>query len=94
MKCGLNSSFSNINFGFGAENSSMKNAKLNFGAVTPPDKLPNVSLRDTISSYEYPKSSMKLGGENTLNAGKVSAGLAFSAMALSLISLLPFIRKH
>lgn len=94
MKCGLNSSFSSVNFGFGTENNSMKNAKLNFGAVTPPDKLPNVSLRDTISSYENPNDTMKLGGTNTLNAGKVSAGLAFSAIALSLISLLPFIRKH
>ncbi len=94
MKCGLNNSFSNINFGFGTESNSMKNTKLNFGAVTPPDKLPNVSLRDTITSYENPQDSMKLGGENSLNAGKVSAGLAFSAMALSLISLLPFIRKH
>ena len=94
MKCGLNSSFSNINFGFGTENNSMKNAKLNFGAVTPPDKLPNVSLRETITSYETPQDSMKLGGENSLNAGKVSAGLAFSAMALSLISILSFIRKH
>lgn len=94
MKCGLNSSFSNINFGSATENTSMKNAKLNLGAVTPPNQLPNVSLRETITSYENPQSVLKQGGGNSFNSGKVSAGLAFSAMALSLISLLPSIRKH
>ena len=95
MKCNFNNFLSSVYFGKNTENDvQIKNEALNMGAVTPPDKLPNVSLKQTINSYENPEDQLKLGGSKPLTAGGVSAGCAFLAMGLSAVSLLPFIRKR
>lgn len=79
----------------------MKNGQLNFGVVAPPDKLPNASLHDTIYPNGEPKktgSSSQMpnfkAGTSKMTAGKASAGCAILGMALSFLSLLPFIRKR
>lgn len=95
MSCGLNNSLSSVYFGQQAGNNPMKNGQLNFGVVVPPDKLPNASIYDSIQSTpkQTPKKEI-IGGGHTMTAGKVSAGCAIGALILSIVSLLPFIRKH
>ena len=98
MKCGLNNSLSSAYFGKKPENNPMKNGQLNFGVVTPPDKLPNGSPFHAFNQApkEAPKAPKKIetGGGKTFTAGKISAICAFGTMILSAVALLPFIRKH
>ena len=67
----------------------------NAGVIVPPDKLPTANVYDIIQKTEKQKpEAVKSKGGRKLTAGRLSAILAFWAMALSLVSLLPFIRKH
>ncbi|MCD8024738.1 MAG: hypothetical protein LUE64_04315 [Candidatus Gastranaerophilales bacterium] len=94
MKCGLNNSLSYLSFGDNTTGNPLKNEQLNFGVVTPPDKLPNASISNAVNSYDTPKKQLQPAGQKTFTAGKISAGAAFLAMGLSVLALLPFIRKH
>lgn len=77
---------------------NMKNGSLSFGVVNPPDKLPTQSLYEAVHSHEYldPNQPFFDGkkSDKSLKAGKVGVGCTIAAMALSALSLLPFIRKH
>lgn len=93
MNCISNSAFNNTYFG--KKNTPEQiDAPLNIGVVSPPNTLPNASLynmtRDEINTLPY----KKLTGGKKFDAGKLSAVLAFSSIALAAISFLPFIRKR
>lgn len=96
MKCGLINSLPGIYFKANAsDNANMKNEALNFGVVAPPNQLPNASLYDTVYSQnaQSSKNLVQAGGKKTLTAGKLSAGLGFGAMILSVVSLLLTVAK-
>ena len=72
-----------------------KEQAANANVIVPPDKLPTANVYDIIQKTEKQKpEKTKTTGGTKLTAGKVSALFAFWAMALSVVSLLPFIRKH
>ena len=84
--------------GYGASPVFLKKDKpagnnLNIGVVSPPDKLPNASLYASTYGAKQPAYKQSEKGSK-LNAGKLSAMFAFGTMALSLLSLFPFIRKR
>lgn len=68
-------------------------APLNIGVVTPPNALPNASLYTSVRSMDTMPYKKVTGGQK-FDAGKTSAILAFSSMALALAAFLPFIRKR
>jgi len=69
------------------------NNGLNIGVVAPPDKLPGASLYASTYGMKQTPYKVSESGQR-LNAGKLSAIFAFGTMALSLLSILPFIRKR
>lgn len=75
-----------------------KNAPLSFGVVNVPDKLPTRSLYQTVYENDYlknskPKKVNKIG-DNVSKADKIAGFFGITALALSALSLLPFIRRH
>lgn len=92
MNCISGNTFSNTYFGKKSKQ-QQNTAPLNIGVLTPPDKLPTCSLYCTTRASDTMPYRQPVGGKK-LNAGKLSAILAFTSMALAGIAYLPFIRKR